>query len=247
MTTHPAPGSPGGTLVNALLGRGVALSEGGAPLRPGIVHRLDKDTSGLLVVAKSAATHVFLARQLADRTLSRRYVAVIWGVPRWLHARIDAPIGRHPTNRKKMAVVHQGEGRAAITDMDVLEPLGAMSIVRARLKSGRTHQIRVHSAYAGHPVVGDPTYGGIRAGQTRLLPRPVSEAVAAMPGQALHAAYLAFVHPASRETMSFAAPPPPPFMGLIESLGTGFTAESLLEAIRAEPSSESVLSPASGQ
>lgn len=246
MTTHPAPGSPGGTLVNALLGRGVTLSEGGGLLRPGIVHRLDKDTSGLLVVAKNSASHVFLARQLADRTLSRRYVTIIWGVPRWLHARVDAPIGRHPTNRKKMAVVSQGDGRPAITDLDVLEALGAMALVRARLQSGRTHQIRVHSAYAGHPVVADPLYGGTRAGQVRLLPPAVSAAVAMLQGQTLHAAYIAFVHPASGETMSFAAPPPKPFMRLLAALGSGFSQETLLDAIRAEPSSENVLTPASG-
>lgn len=244
MTTHPAPGSPGGTLVNALLGRGVSLSEGGSALRPGIVHRLDKDTSGLLVVAKNAEAHIFLARQLADRTLSRRYITIIWGVPRWLHARVDAPIGRHATNRQKMAVVPTGEGRASITDLDVLEPLGAFALLRARLQSGRTHQIRVHSAYAGHPVLGDRLYGGERRGQVRLLPQEAADAIATLPGQALHAAHLAFVHPVSNETMSFTSAPPTEFMAVLSALGSGFTVESLLEAVRAEPSSESVVSAA---
>lgn len=238
MTTHPAPGSPGGTLVNALLGRGTSLSEGGGALRPGIVHRLDKDTSGLLVVAKTANAHVALARQLADRTLSRRYLTLVWGVPRWMHARVDAPIGRHPSNRKKMAVVSQGEGRPAITDIDVLEALGAISLLRARLQSGRTHQIRVHSAFAGHPVVGDGTYGGLRAGQVRLLTPAASVAISALRGQALHAAHLAFQHPVSRETMAFAIGPPAPFLRILSALDSGFNADLLLEAVRAEPSSE---------
>ena len=247
MTTHPAPGSPSGTLVNALLGRGVSLSEGGSALRPGIVHRLDKDTSGLLVVAKNSSAHIFLARQLADRTLSRRYVTIIWGVPRWLHARVDAPIGRHPTNRQKMSVVPVGEGRASITDLDVLEPLGAFALVRARLQSGRTHQIRVHSAYAGHPVLGDRLYGGERRGQVRLLPPQAAEAIARLPGQALHAAHLAFIHPVSNETMSFTSAPPAEFMSVLAALDSGFTVESLLDAVRAEPSSESVLTSATSR
>ncbi|HEY3411617.1 MAG TPA: RluA family pseudouridine synthase [Armatimonadota bacterium] len=247
MTTHPAPGSPGGTLVNALLGRGVSLSEGGSALRPGIVHRLDKDTSGLLVVAKNASAHIFLARQLADRTLSRRYITIIWGVPRWLHARVDAPIGRHATNRQKMSVVPMGEGRASITDLDVLEPLGAFALVRARLQSGRTHQIRVHAAYSGHPVLGDRLYGGERRGQVKLLPPEASEAIARLPGQALHAAHLAFVHPVSNERMSFTSAPPAEFLSVLSALGSGFTVDSLLDAVRAEPSSESVLTSASGR
>lgn len=232
MTTHPAPGSPSGTLVNALLGRGVSLSDEGGELRPGIVHRLDKDTSGLLVVAKTAAAHRFLAAQLADRTLSRRYLAVVWGVPRWMHAHVDAPIGRHPNNRQKMAVVPRGEGRDAVTDLDVLEPLGALALLRARLQSGRTHQIRVHSAYSGHPVVGDPLYGGQRPGQTRLLPAEVSEAVMALPGQALHAGYIAFVHPETREPMSFQAAPPPAFQRLLTAAEISLTPEGLLDALR---------------
>lgn len=237
MTTHPAPGSPGGTLVNALLGRGVTLSGEGGDLRPGIVHRLDKDTSGLLVVAKDAQAHHHLARQLATRALSRRYVALVWGAPRWKRARVDAPIGRHPANRQKMAVVTEGEGRPAITDLDVLEPLGGIALLRARLQSGRTHQIRVHSAYAGHPVAGDPLYGGIRPAQTRQMPPDVAEAIQALPGQALHAAYLGFVHPRTQEAMAFAAPPPPAILRLLSALGSGFDTEGLLAAVRAEPTS----------
>lgn len=232
MTTHPAPGSPSGTLVNALLGRGVALSDEGGELRPGIVHRLDKDTSGLLVVAKTAIAHRFLAAQLADRSLSRRYLAVVWGVPRWLHAHVDAPIGRHPNNRQKMAVVPRGEGREAVTDLDVLDALGGLSLLRARLQSGRTHQIRVHAAYSGHPVVGDPLYGGERPGQTRLLPAEVAEAVQSLAGQALHAGYIAFIHPDTREPMSFEAAPPASFQRLLIAAQTAFTPDGLLEALR---------------
>lgn len=233
MTTHPAPGSPSGTLVNALLGRGVSLSEEGGDLRPGIVHRLDKDTSGLLVVAKTAAAHRFLAAQLADRTLSRRYLAVVWGVPRWMHAQVDAPIGRHDNNRQKMAVVPRGEGREAVTDLDVVEPLGGLALLRARLQSGRTHQIRVHASYSGHPVVGDPLYGGQRPGQTRLLPPEVADAVLALPGQALHAGYIAFLHPETRAPMSFEAAPPPEFQRLLTAAHGALTPEGLLEALRA--------------
>ncbi|HEY3266173.1 MAG TPA: RluA family pseudouridine synthase [Armatimonadota bacterium] len=242
MTTHPAPGSPSGTLVNALMGRGITLSDEGGELRPGIVHRLDKDTSGLLVVAKNSSAHRFLARQLADRTLSRRYVAIVWGVPRWKHAHVDAPIGRHPTNRLKMAVVTPPDGRSAVTDLDVLEPLGAMALVRARLQSGRTHQIRVHVSYAGHPVLGDPLYGGERPGHVRLLPPSAAEAITALNGQALHAARLAFVHPTTREPMSFEAPPPAPFMRVLAGMQSGFTVESLLAAVRADPPPEQILS-----
>jgi 23S rRNA pseudouridine1911/1915/1917 synthase len=238
MTTHPAPGSPNGTLVNALLGRGVSLSEEGGGLRPGIVHRLDKDTSGLLVVAKTAAAHRFLAAQLADRTLSRRYLAIVWGVPRWKHAHVDAPVGRHPNNRQKMAVVPRGEGRDAVTDLDVLEPLAALALLRARLQSGRTHQIRVHSAYSGHPVVGDPLYGGQRPGQTRLLAPAASEALLALPGQALHAGYIAFVHPETKQPMAVDAAPPAPFMAVLAAMNSGFTPEGLLQALRADTSSE---------
>ena len=238
MTTHPAPGSPSGTLVNALLGRGVALSGEGDELRPGIVHRLDKDTSGLLVIAKTTAAHRALAAQLADRTLSRRYLAIVWGVPRWERAHVDAPIGRHPTNRLKMAVTPRGEGREAVTYLDVLEPLGPLALLRARLQSGRTHQIRVHAAYSGHPVVGDPLYGGERPGQTRLLPPEAAEAVTALSGQALHAGYIAFVHPETGERLSFAAPPPPAFQQVLDALHGALTPDGLLQALRAEPSSE---------
>lgn len=235
MATHPAPGSPGGTLVNALRGRGVALSDEGGSLRPGIVHRLDKDTSGLLVVAKDSQAHLALARQLATRSLSRRYLAVVWGTPRWERARVEAPIGRHPSQRQKMAVVARGEGRDAVTEFDVLEALGPMTLLRARLQSGRTHQIRVHASYSGHPVVGDPLYGGERSREARTLPPRIAAALAALPGQALHAGYLALVHPGSGNTVSFEVAPPTPFLALLEALGSGQTPDRLLEALRQEP------------
>lgn len=241
MATHPAPGTPGGTLVNALMGRGVALSDEGGELRPGIVHRLDKDTSGLLVVAKTATAHRFLSTQLADRSLSRRYLALVWGVPRWRHAHVDAPIGRHPSNRQKMAVVpREGPGRSAITDLDLLEPLGPVSLLRARLQSGRTHQIRVHTSYAGHPVLGDPIYGGERPRETRTLSSSVQDAIFALPGQALHAAYIRFIHPVTHENLDFSVSPPDPFWHIMNTCGSGFSPDSLLDAVRAEP-------PASGE
>lgn len=235
MATHPAPGTPGGTLVNALTGRGVALSDQGGALRPGIVHRLDKDTSGLLVVAKDTQAHLALARQLATRTLTRRYLAIVWGTPRWGRARVEAPIGRHPSQRQKMAVVAPGTGRDAVTEFDVVETFGPMTLLRARLQSGRTHQIRVHASYCGHPVVGDPLYGGERSREARTLPAPVAGALATLPGQALHAGYLALAHPGSGNTVSFEAAPPTPFLTLLEALGSRQTPADLLEALRKEP------------
>ncbi|HEY8392488.1 MAG TPA: RluA family pseudouridine synthase [Capillibacterium sp.] len=194
MVVHPAAGNPRGTLVNALLKHCQDLSGIGGVLRPGIVHRLDKDTSGALVVAKNDFTHLALAAQLKKRQMFRVYLALVHGALPAPEGEIDAPIGRHPVNRKKMAVVPQG--RPAITRYRVLAELGPYTLVQAKLVTGRTHQIRVHFQYLGHPVAGDPVYG---RGKEPF----------ALEGQALHAAMLGFTHPRTGKAMRFAAPLPP--------------------------------------
>jgi 23S rRNA pseudouridine1911/1915/1917 synthase len=198
LVVHPAPGHWDDTLLNALVARGTPLSVGGSG-RPGIVHRLDKDTSGLLIVAKTDAAHRSLARALARRKVERTYAALIWGHIKG-SVEIDAPIARHPKDRKRMAVL--ATGRSAVTQVDRIGRFGACDLVRVRLLTGRTHQIRVHLAHVGHPVVGDPTYGG---GGARRLSGPQRREAAAIeraaPRQALHAARLRFDHPATGEAL----------------------------------------------
>jgi len=203
MVVHPAPGNPKGTLVNALLAYARDLSGVGGVLRPGIVHRLDKDTTGLLVVAKNDQAHLALSAQLKERTMSRRYLALVHGIPTPEQGIIRMPIGRHPFDRKRMAVVT--DGRPATTVYTVLEELGAYSLLKLALETGRTHQIRVHLAAVGHPVVGDRVYG--RGRQTLGLA-----------GQALHAGYLSFVHPRTGERLSFRSRPPEDFLCLLRKL-----------------------------
>lgn len=224
MTVHPAPGHPNGTLVNALLHHcGESLSGIGGARRPGIVHRIDKETSGLLVVAKTDRAHQHLQAHFARHSIEREYLAVVLGVPARTTARlmgnkavsidegwlkIDAPIGRHPLDRLKMAVVNQG-GRHAITRVQVVESFGVparASLLRCRLETGRTHQIRVHLAHVGHPLLGDPVYG---RGQGALPP---------FARQALHAAVLGFEHPVTGQMLRFETPPPPDFRDLLDTL-----------------------------
>lgn len=225
MAVHPAPGTWSGTLVNAILAHADDLSGVGGELRPGIVHRLDKDTSGLLVIAKNDTAHHALQAQIQAKVAERVYEAILWGVPRFEQATIDAPIGRHPVDRKKMAVITDPRftARPAVTELKVLEPLGAFSRVEARLKTGRTHQIRVHCAYIGHPVVGDPVYGGLRKvlaqGEER---RRVEEAIAALHGQALHARTLAFDHPRTGKRLVFSAPLPKVMQELLDVLRNAY-------------------------
>jgi 23S rRNA pseudouridine1911/1915/1917 synthase len=227
MVVHPAPGSPAGTLVNALMHHcGAALSGVGGVRRPGIVHRIDKDTSGLLVAAKSDAAHHGLARQFADHSVDRRYVAFCHGVPdagdprlRGLRGvavepgaviRITTGLSRHRTDRQRQAVTFEG-GRHAVTRVVVTARYGAPPAVAqldCRLETGRTHQIRVHLAYAGHALIGDPVYGGARKIARAALPDTAAAAVAAFPRQALHAATLGFVHPLTEQAMAFEAPLP---------------------------------------
>ncbi|NNG02821.1 MAG: RluA family pseudouridine synthase [Inquilinus sp.] len=217
LVVHPAPGNPDKTLVNALLAHCAGRLSGiGGVQRPGIVHRLDKDTSGLMVVAKTDIAHAGLSAQFADRTLSRTYLAVVDGVPAKAAGEIDAPIGRSPRNRKKMAVVRRG-GKPALTRYRVVRRLGgerrsAASLVECTLATGRTHQIRVHLASIGHPVIGDPLYRGRRADL------PEDHPSRRFPRQALHAAALRFVHPRDGEPRRFASDLPADMTVLIEEL-----------------------------
>jgi 23S rRNA pseudouridine1911/1915/1917 synthase len=198
MVVHPAPGNWTGTLVNALIGRGEPLAEGGGEERAGLVHRLDKDTSGLLVVAKTDAAHRILSTALAARQVTRRYVAVSWGHLKDDQITVDAPLARDPRDRTRMAVVQTG--KAARTDFVRLARFDSVDLLRAHLHSGRTHQIRVHLASVGHPVIGDDTYGG---GGGRKL--------AALPPRRhfLHAAWLRFKHPVSGVLVDLRSPLPP--------------------------------------
>ncbi|MCK5758203.1 MAG: RluA family pseudouridine synthase [Clostridiales bacterium] len=205
MVVHPAPGNHDGTLVNALLfhcnGR---LSSINGVERPGIVHRIDKDTSGILVVAKTDTAHRFLGEKFAEHNIDREYIAAVRGIVSENGARIEAPIGRHPTDRKKMAV-NTRNGKYAVTHFNVEKRYRKATLIKARLETGRTHQIRVHLSYIGHPVIGDETYGGAKSGHS-------------IKGQALHAAKLGFEHPDTGEKMNFEAQPPEEFKLLLEEL-----------------------------
>lgn len=205
MVVHPAPGNPDGTLVNALLYhcRG-NLSGIGGELRPGIVHRIDKDTSGLLVVAKDDATHQGLSEQMSVHSINRVYHAVCYGGFRGDSGFVEAPIGRHPIDRKKMAIT-QKNSKYAYTGWQVVERLGQFTHIECRLKTGRTHQIRVHMASLGHPLAGDPVYG----------PQKV---IKELQGQCLHAKTLGFIHPIRGEYMEFDSPLPPYFQDFTRKL-----------------------------
>ncbi len=222
LVVHPAPGNPEGTLVNALLAHcGDSLSGIGGVTRPGIVHRLDKDTSGLMVVAKNDAAHRHLAAQIGEHSLARAYQAVVWGVPGPRQGEIAGNIGRSPTNRKKMAVVARG-GKPALTRYRVLKVLGTRaSLVQCRLTTGRTHQIRVHMASLGNAVVGDPLYGRGAGPRLRDAPEAARRAVAAFDRQALHACLIGFRHPGSGKWLQFRSEIPPDInelLGLLEAL-----------------------------
>ncbi len=204
LVVHPAAGNPDNTLVNALLAHcGGGLAGIGGVRRPGIVHRLDKDTSGLLVAAKNDAAHQSLSEQFAAHSIERAYRAVVWGVPSPVEGTVVGNIGRSPRDRKKMAVTNRG-GKAALTRYRVLRAYGTIaSLVECRLETGRTHQIRVHMAHIGHPLVGDRTYGRARAGRARDLPQAVQDGLRAFPRQALHAFVIGFRHPTSGEALRF--------------------------------------------
>ncbi|MGD9810272.1 MAG: RluA family pseudouridine synthase [Sphingobium sp.] len=212
LVVHPAAGNLDGTLVNALLHHcGGSLSGIGGVARPGIVHRIDKDTSGLLVVAKSDAAHEGLARQFKDHSISRRYLAIVAGVPRPASGTVDTWIGRSDHDRKKMAVQREGRGKHAVTHYRTVEPFNAAALVECRLETGRTHQVRVHMAHIGHPLIGDPVYGGRTkqklGGDKHKLRR-----------QALHAAALGFIHPVTGEKLDFESALPADMQELLSQL-----------------------------
>lgn len=201
MVVHPAPGTQSGTLVNALLYYCKDLSDINGIIRPGIVHRIDKDTTGLIAVAKNNTAHIKLAEQLSDHTMARIYYAVLEGVPKTDCGTIDMKIGRHPVDRKKMAVNVQN-GREAVTHFRVLEVKNNFALCEMKLETGRTHQIRVHMQAIGHPIAGDPLYG---IKNTRGLA-----------GQMLHAGKLKLIHPTTGNTVEFSAPVPDDFRGFLK-------------------------------
>jgi len=224
MVVHPAPGNETGTMVNALLAHCTDLSGIGGVLRPGIVHRLDSLTSGLLVVAKDDKTHISLSRQLMERKVKRIYFAIVWGRMPLDEGVIDLPVGRSKTDRKKMAVVGEG-GREAVTSYYVLDTFRTFQYIKIGLGTGRTHQIRVHLSHSGHPVLGDAVYGGrrIRRGElSRSEIQLAEKALSMIDRQALHAGELSFTHPATCREMRFTAPLPSDFeevLGLLREAG----------------------------
>ncbi|GET42789.1 RluA family pseudouridine synthase [Microseira wollei] len=206
LVVHPAAGHQDGTLVNALLAH-CPLAEIGGEQRPGIVHRLDKDTTGAIAIAKTDQAYQHLQAQLKAKTARREYLGVVYGVPKTESGSVNQPIGRHPVDRKKMAVVPEEKGgRPAVTHWQIQERLGNYTLIHFQLETGRTHQIRVHSAYMGHPIVGDPLYSSGRDIGVNL------------PGQALHAWKLTLQHPISEEWISVTAPLPKAFNTLLEVL-----------------------------
>ena len=221
LIVHPGAGNPSGTLVNALLHHcGDTLSGINGVLRPGIVHRLDKDTTGLMIVAKNDAAHKGLAAQLEDRSLSRIYKALVFKSPIPHKGTINQPIGRHAVSRREMTVTKRNS-REAITHYEVIEAFGPCALVSCKLESGRTHQIRVHMAWMKHPVIGDPVYGPqpnavVSAFRKAEYDDKDIEKIQAFPRQALHAGFLSFIHPGTDEVMSFEAPLPSDLLKLLK-------------------------------
>jgi 23S rRNA pseudouridine1911/1915/1917 synthase len=214
LVVHPAAGNLDGTLVNALLHHCAGQLSGiGGVARPGIVHRIDKDTSGLLVVAKTDVAHEGLAKQFAAHSIDRRYLAIVNGVPNTSEGAVDLPLARSATNRKKIAVVEGRRGKRAVTHWKRMQLLRDAALVECRLETGRTHQVRVHMASLGHPLLGDPVYG--RSGKThgKLLNELKFHR------QALHAAELGFIHPVTKRRLSFSSPMPPDMQELFKALG----------------------------
>ncbi|WOF45305.1 RluA family pseudouridine synthase [Sphingopyxis indica] len=213
MVVHPAAGNADGTLVNALLHHCAGQLSGiGGVARPGIVHRIDKDTSGLIVAAKHDKAHEGLAKQFAAHSIDRRYLALATGRPMPANGTVDAALGRSPTNRKKMAVVAAGRGKRAVTHYRTVETLNGATLVECRLETGRTHQVRVHMAHIGHPLVGDPVYGRAR--------KPLSDVLKArnFTRQALHAAHLGFIHPVTGNKVALDSEIPADMRELINEL-----------------------------
>ena len=221
MVTHPAYNNYSGTLVNALLHHCNHLSTLNTEMRPGIVHRLDKDTTGLMVVAKNDAAHAFLAKQFAKRTIDREYWAIVWGRFKSPKGTIDANLGRSKRDRKKVAVTE--DGKSAITEYEVLKEFEFLSLVRLHLKTGRTHQIRVHLAHINHPVFGDPTYGGrcnTWNGLTGKKSQFAANLLKLISRQALHAKTIGFIHPATKEFVKFDSELPDDMKEVLEAVGS---------------------------
>ena len=219
MVAHPAYGNYSGTLVNALLHHTSVLSKVRSDLRPGIVHRLDKDTTGLMVVAKNDAAHAKLAAQFAERTIDREYWAIVWGTFREASGVIEAALARSKKDRKKVAVAR--EGKHAVTEYEVLQEFNFLTLVRLKLRTGRTHQIRVHLAHIGHPVFGDPTYGGRNPNlntNERKRSQRAANLLKLIDRQALHARTIGFIHPGTGEPMKFESPLPPDMAAVLAEL-----------------------------
>ncbi len=221
LVVHPAPGNQTGTLVNALIAHcGDSLTGIGGERRPGIVHRLDKDTSGIMVVAKTEPVHTALAAMFAARDIDRQYKALCWGLPAAKSASIEGDIGRDPRDRKRMAIVTRN-GKAALTHYQVLRGFGlAAALLECRLTTGRTHQIRVHLAHIGHPLIGDPVYLRRKPAAAQHLPEPARQLALDFPRQALHAHLLGFRHPQTGRLLHFETPPPADFQQLRDALET---------------------------
>ena len=228
MVTHPAYANYSGTLVNALLFHsGGRLSSGGSDpvskklTRPGIVHRLDKDTSGLLVIAKDEVSHAILAKQFSSRTIDREYWALVWGIFRMKKGKIEASLGRSKSDRKKIAV--SASGKHAVTEYEVLDDFKYLSLVKLKLHTGRTHQIRVHLHHIDHPVFGDPTYGGRKIAWSKagvkISKEEVDDLLALIGRQALHAKTIGFVHPVTKKKMFFTSELPGDFQAVLSRLG----------------------------
>jgi len=214
LVVHPAAGNFDGTLVNALLHHcGGGLSGIGGVARPGIVHRIDKDTSGLLVVAKTDVAHEGLAKQFAAHSVDRRYLAIVTGVPKSSEGIIDAPLALSSSNRKNIAIVEGDRGKRAVTHWKRVEFLSDAALVECRLETGRTHQVRVHMASIGHPLVGDPVYGRSEKTHGKILKELQFQR------QALHATELGFTHPVTKHRLSFSSPMPPDMQELFNALG----------------------------
>jgi 23S rRNA pseudouridine1911/1915/1917 synthase len=219
MVTHPAYGNYTGTLVNALLHHSNQLSSADTGQRPGIVHRLDKDTSGLLVVAKTNQAHSFLSKQFAKRTISREYWALVWGSFKVRSGLIEARLGRSKKDRKKVTVTK--EGKPAATEFEVMKSCGFLSLVKLKLRTGRTHQIRVHLSHIGHPVFGDPTYGGRSStwgGLTGKKAQRAANLLKLMPRQALHAKTIEFIHPVSKTVVKYESALPADMAQVLDDL-----------------------------